>query len=196
MKRKDYSDGWYTPTDVIEAARATMGGIDLDPSSCEFANRTVKAERFYTKADNALNLHLPWAGRVWLNPPYSLTREFTLRIINEHSNGRIRAGILLVNAWTESKWFQDMFVYPICFPKGRFKFYNEKGTWNQPPSASALIYFGNNEEAFGSNFKKFGLVMAPYRPGNLPGWHCVACRAFNGSAKRTLTECRSCGEPR
>ena len=30
----------------------------------------------------------------------------------------------------------------------------------------------------------------------LPGWTCSACKAFNGSAKVTLTHCRCCGVAR
>ena len=48
-KRKHHQKGysgkfeWYTPESIIELARETMGSIDLDPASCEAANRTVEA---------------------------------------------------------------------------------------------------------------------------------------------------------
>ncbi len=57
----------YSPHDVLVLVREVLGGIDLDPASCAIANRTVRAARIFTKADNGL-AH-PWGGRVFLNSP-------------------------------------------------------------------------------------------------------------------------------
>lgn len=58
----------YTPADVVEAAREVLGGIDLDPASCAEANATVRATRYFTRADDGLDR--AWGGgRVFLNPP-------------------------------------------------------------------------------------------------------------------------------
>ena len=46
---------YYTPPRIIEAARRTMGRIDLDPASSVKANETVKAQHIFTAADNGLD---------------------------------------------------------------------------------------------------------------------------------------------
>lgn len=59
---------WHTPAVYVEAARRVLGGIDLDPASCDEANETVRADTFHTAGDDGLE-HA-WKGTVWLNPPY------------------------------------------------------------------------------------------------------------------------------
>jgi hypothetical protein len=61
------SNEHYTPFEVISAAKNLMGGIDLDPASCEVANNTVAAGDYYDKDDDGLSQK--WYGRVFLNPP-------------------------------------------------------------------------------------------------------------------------------
>ncbi len=73
-------DEWYTPAPVIEAARRLMGSIDLDPASCETANQVVKATRYFTISDDALQQD--WSGNVWCNPPFGarLVRAFHAKL--------------------------------------------------------------------------------------------------------------------
>jgi hypothetical protein len=73
---------FYTPSHIIEIARACMGGIDLDPASCAVANETVKAATFYDIKQDGLKK--PWFGRVWLNPPYGkFWPQFVRRAVEE-----------------------------------------------------------------------------------------------------------------
>jgi hypothetical protein len=63
------SNEHYTPIPIVEVAREVMGSIDLDPASCALANREiVRADRFFTKADDGLSRD--WNARtVFVNPP-------------------------------------------------------------------------------------------------------------------------------
>ena len=59
----------YTPVDVVEAAREVLGAIDLDPASCEEAQKVVRAARWIGLPDDGLAAHSTWAGRTFCNPP-------------------------------------------------------------------------------------------------------------------------------
>ncbi len=88
-------------------------------SSCKRANKTVQAKTFYTAKDDSL--HQPWAGRLWLNPPYGrLAGEFIQRLVLEYEAGEITAAIALANAHcTDTDWFQPLWNYALCFTDHR-----------------------------------------------------------------------------
>ena len=46
------SPEWFTPACYIKAVREVLSSIDLDPASCEAANRIVQARCYFTAADN------------------------------------------------------------------------------------------------------------------------------------------------
>ena len=96
---------WYTPSAYIEAARTVLGRIDLDPASTASANEVVKAESFFTSADDGLTRH--WFGRVWMNPPYEgeLIGRFTAKMVHHFDELDIESAIVLVNNATETAWF-------------------------------------------------------------------------------------------
>ena len=150
---------WYTPPEIIEAARAVMGGIDLDPASSEIANRTVRAARFFTEQDNGLEQN--WQGRVWLNPPYAqpAIRFFAEKLIDSLAN--IDAAIVLVNNATETRWFQHMASRAdgICFFSGRVRFLDPYGNPGAPLQGQAALYFGDSLGKFNERFSEFGFVV-------------------------------------
>lgn len=154
---------WYTPTSYIDLAREVMGGIDLDPASCEFAQKEIKAETFYTQEDDGLE-H-PWTGRVWLNPPYSkgLIDKFVDKITEEYRFGHVSQAIILTHNFTDTGWFQSLATEAsaICFTRGRVKFYNENGVGNSPTSGHVFFYFGPNPDPFTAIFWDVGVVLIP-----------------------------------
>lgn len=172
------SNEWYTPARYIEAAREVMGGIDLDPASCELANRTVKAARFYTAKENGLAQE--WQGNVWLNPPYSSERStkglgggklrgptdlFIAKLLKEYGSGNVLQAVALVNADTNRKWFQCLWNYILCFTHRPVHFYKptvdgnlEKDSRNCSFFGSCLVYLGPHEQRFINTFSTFGTI--------------------------------------
>lgn len=65
----------YTPPEIVEAARLTMGAIDLDPFSCAAANAIVKAREYISLEIGVDGFGHSWcnekggAARVFVNPP-------------------------------------------------------------------------------------------------------------------------------
>lgn len=96
------SNEWYTPAPIIEAARDVMGSIDLDPASCELANQTVKAVKYYSVETNGLRHE--WYGNVWLNPPYirELCGAFVDKLVLDYRTQRITNACLLTNNATDT----------------------------------------------------------------------------------------------
>ena len=154
---------WYTPREYIEAARAVMGRIDLDPASCELANKTVQARHYFSVELDGLAHE--WEGKVWMNPPYAsgAIEPFTEKLVAHVSCGDIEEAIVLVNNATETRWFQDiaMQANAVCLPKGRIKYYGVDGEKNSPLQGQAFLYFGDNPESFFLHFSKFGLCLIP-----------------------------------
>lgn len=76
------TDSWFTPPEIIEAARATLEEIDLDPASCSRANEVVKAARFFGAGSSVENgFTTGWAGRVFLNPPGGRCDQNGVRVV-------------------------------------------------------------------------------------------------------------------
>ena len=156
---------WHTPPEYLEAARAALGGFDLDPASCDEAQQTVKASQYFTKEQNGLSQ--PWHGRVWLNPPFAQGEiaRFVSKLIYEFNSGNVTAAIFLCHNYTDTIWFHEAVAAcrAICFTAGRINFIHaERGL--APGSASrgqAFLYFGEDVEAFRSAFETIGLFVYP-----------------------------------
>lgn len=156
---------WNTPAAYVDAARAVLGAIDLDPASSEAANRTVKALRYYTVEEDGLAQ--PWAGRVWLNPPWGKVGPlFIARLLDEYQAGRVTAAILLVNAHcTDTSWFQPLWDHLLCFADHRIDFTREDGEIGQASThGSVFVYFGDAPERFAETFRAFGAVVRRWPP--------------------------------
>lgn len=149
------SDEHYTPSLIAEAAHEVMGGIDLDPMSCEAANQTIRAAKFYSKQDDGLAK--PWTGRVWLNPAFSLANEAVSKLIQSHLSNEVTEAILLIKAAPDTARHQLLAALPFCEWRGRIKFVAD-GNSQVAPFAVLIFYLGNNFPKFKEVFGRFGNI--------------------------------------
>jgi ParB family chromosome partitioning protein len=148
----------YTPPEIIAAARATLGAIDLDPASCARANEMVLATRYYTRADDGLTK--PWAGRIFLNPPGGLDDEYQsrqklwwFRLARDWAHGLVEQAIFIGFSLQilQSSQIQSSgpipLDFPLCVIAQRVKFLKPRGrrtralvVGRQPPHASCVVF--------------------------------------------------------
>jgi hypothetical protein len=150
---------WYTPKEWIDSARAVMSTIDLDPASCEFAQRTVQATEWFDQERDGLAR--PWRGSIWLNPPYSggLIKQFIDKLVIERKN--FAQAVVLVHSRTDTEWFHDLcsIADVIAFTKKRISFYNKYGEQESPLYGSVLVYIGDRQEEFAEAFRDSCFVL-------------------------------------
>ena len=175
------SNEHYTPPEIIEAARFTMGGIDLDPASSQLAQTVVKADGWYgldhpteTWRDG---LSWDWWGNVFLNPPggrLSPKREgtssqaalFWKRLVEAYEDERVEQAIF-IGFNLEILQTSQTVGYPVsdhrlCFPKKRIAYYREENgvlvPGKSPPGASVIVYMGHHVERFREAFGPLGAL--------------------------------------
>lgn len=128
-------DEWLTPPAIVQA----LGAFDLDPCS-PIVRPWDLAAKHYSKEDDGLAQ--PWAGRVWLNPPFGREAVKWLRRLVAHGDG-----VALVPARTETAMFYECVwdvAQAVCFMKGRPHFHYVDGR-RAPANSGApicLIAFG------------------------------------------------------
>ena len=156
----------YTPPQWKEFAEAIFGrGIELDPASCELANTVMQAERIYTIEQDGLTQD--WeAATVWLNPPYSVpeVQQFASKLLDELPV--IGQCLLLVNACTETNWFQALAKTAdwLFFPNERINFWRKDDDPTDFDGRNeyrqCFMYWGDRPDEI-LQFENTGLIVYP-----------------------------------
>lgn len=164
---------YYTPAEVISAARSVLGRIDLDPCSCEAANRTVGAQSYYTLLEDGLRQE--WRGRVWVNPPgrRSGHRDSQARwwrhLIRGYEDGAVEAGIFLSFNLALLSVGQSCSAPPQSFPfvvfRRPIRYVRPDGTRKAVPFCRSMAVLVSHDPVlcarFGEEFGGFGAVTVP-----------------------------------
>lgn len=174
------SNEHYTPSEIVEAARSLMGGIDLDPASCYAANETVKAGMIFDVADDGLSK--PWHGRLFLNPPggklkwedgwktvndgpgESSMRIWWQRLCNEYERGTVEQAFFVaftLEILRTSQQGTPAQRFFRCYPKERIRF----GGAASPTHANVLIWLPPRYDGMAvhwSQFEKFRSLFSQF----------------------------------
>lgn len=160
----------YTPPEIVEAARATMGGIDLDPASCVLANSVIKAREWMGPSIGINGLQSDWRSngpthaptRVLLNPPGGQLNRDTLepaahgassaavwwgKLTEEWEAGNVEQAIFVCFSMAVFKTAQSLgypapYRFPFCVPRQRLRFWGDDRPpgTGQPSHDNAIVY--------------------------------------------------------
>ena len=132
---------WLTPPDILQS----LGAFDLDPCA-PIVRPWETAAKHYTIKDDGLAL--PWAGRVWCNPPFGCEAVKWLRKMRDHGNG-----IALIPARTETAMFFETIwgaADGVLFLRGRPHFHyvdGRRANFNSGAPIALVAYGIDNLEA-------------------------------------------------
>lgn len=153
---------YYTPVDIVDAARQAMGGIDLDAASHFLANRKLRIPDYFHTGRSAFTND--WYGRVWLNPPYGDNLPWFDRILHYRATGDITDLCMLSPTWAFTTAIAQPFMelvsaHVLLSPTPKFWGNRDKKTGSNHPHS--VVYIGDRVEPFWRAFAPHGLVMAP-----------------------------------
>ena len=191
------SDERYTPLWVLELAVKLMGGIDLDP--CADPLKRVPAALHYTKEQDGLSR--AWAGRVFLNPPYSGATAWFKHLCLYMEAGAVSEALVLVPVTSiHSKGaalLMKQFAAALCLCYRRFNFLDAdyKDLPVSTPIPLALVYAGGSLNRFLELTRRHGYGLMTHKPpSNRRQVSCSYCGdvffASRSTARFCGTTCR------
>jgi len=155
----------YTPTWLLQRVGAFLGADYLDPCP-ENDAQTLQVN----------GLEIPWRGRVWVNPPYRPLAPWVTKAMTEP----VDELLLLVPAYTETRWFRPLFDHPMCFIHGRLRFrrpgdHRPMELLPHAPHPTVLVYRGQRLREFAEAFEDIGPIMRTWRAQRIDGlWSAYA----------------------
>lgn len=147
----------YAAQSVIDAARRVLGGIDLDPCSCEEANVVVGAKQFFTRRDDGLRQE--WRGRVWLFPPLEASQclAFEDKLVTAYRNKTVTEAIVfLAQDQCGHDWGNNIGTIASMHCRSRLLLkLRQPGKKAMRRERGEMIYCGKRYDVFEKEFSQF-----------------------------------------
>jgi phage N-6-adenine-methyltransferase len=152
---------WNTPVEIVDKVVQFFDGpVELDPCSNDRNNPNIPCLRCFTEEDDGL-AHQWNANSVFLNHPYSDSKNWIPYARRQFDEGNVEEMILLIKLDISTKWFRSIADRPWIAISKRLRFGDSKGA---APFQSALIYLGNNPGRFHSVFGDLGPMYVAIAP--------------------------------
>lgn len=149
-------EDFYTPVEIVEAARSAMGGIDLDAASHWWANRLHRIPEFFHQNRSAFDHD--WFGKVWLNPPYGNNGPWLERIVDQWPH--IDQLVMISPAWA----FTTKIAKPVMdLASAAVLLSPTPEFWGNPDGRTGtnhphlVVYLGDHAARFVEAFRPFGI---------------------------------------
>ena len=153
------TDCWNTPPEFVGDVLKYFGTLDLDPCCNDEDNPNVPARKVYTEKTNGL-AHEWIADSVFMNHPYSNSKEWVPYAVSQYELGHAKEMILLIKLDVSTRWWRSVSQYSWIAINKRLKFGDGKGA---APFQSAIIYLGKNLDRFNEVFGKYGTLYVPHK---------------------------------
>lgn len=155
------TDERYTPPWLVEKIRRTLGGIELDPCTCDEAQKIVAADRYYTIEDDGLSQE--WtASTLYLNPPYSGPRPWIEKWKDQSSRDPKQRSCVLVRLAFATRWSKILYDHGdvAVFLWDRVRFLDHRGNdTGKGKIDSALVFVGTRYNNVERHFGDVGKVV-------------------------------------
>ena len=151
---------YFTPPEIVDAAREGMGGIDLDAAGHPRANRELRIPRIFLMSYSAFDND--WEGKVWLNPPYGENDRWWPRVMEFVDSGQVEQICILSPVWA----FTTQIARPLMEradamlllePTPKFWGNSEGRTGTNNPHA--IVYIGDRRREVLGALSSFGIPM-------------------------------------
>lgn len=128
------SDEWYTPAYVFEALGERF---DLDVAAPHGGPKHVPCNAYL--CPSMCGLKTPWAGMVWMNPPFGGRNGLVPWLDRFFAHGN---GIALTPDRTSAPWWQDANrkADATLFIAGKVRFIRSDGTEGKSPGTGTTLF--------------------------------------------------------